>query len=75
MSWDPKSTRFGSGVYIGNVPVNPATQMPVPDPRLNVVKTVWFDFFFDSIGASALGLLRESVNGIKAINSGLATHL
>jgi len=75
VSWDPKSVRFGSGVFIGGVPVNPATQMPVPDPRLNVVKTVWFDFFFDGIGVSALGLLRESTNGIKAINNGLAPHL
>ena len=75
VSWDPRSVHFGSGVCIGGVPVNPATQMPVPDPRLNVVKTVWFDFFFDGIGASALTLLRESVNGIKAINNGLAPHL
>lgn len=75
VSWDPKSVRFGSGAFIGGVPVNPATQMPIPDPRLNVVKTVWFDFFFDGIGVSALGLLRESVSGIKAIKNGLSPHL
>lgn len=75
VSWDPKSVRFGNGVLIGGVPVDPTTQMPVPDPRLTVAKTVWFDFFFDGMGVSALSLLRDSVKGIIAIDTGLAPHL
>lgn len=75
VSWDPKSVRFGSGAFIGGVPVNPRTQMPVPDPRLSIVKTIWFDFFFDGIEVSALALLRDSVNGINAIRNGLAPYL
>jgi hypothetical protein len=75
VSWYPKNVHFGSGVFIGGVPVNPVTQMPIPDPRLNVVKTVWVDFFFDGLGVSALGLLRESIKGVTAINGALSQHL
>ena len=30
VSWNPANVRFGPGVFIGGVPINPATQMPVP---------------------------------------------
>jgi hypothetical protein len=64
VSWDPKSVRFGAGVSIGGVPVDPATQMPVPHPSQKVERIVWVDFQFADIGVSALSLLSDSVSGI-----------
>jgi hypothetical protein len=72
VSWNPSNVRFGSGVSIGGVPVNPSTQMPVPDLRLNVTKTVWVDFRFEDIGVSAIGLLRDALAGVKEIRTALA---
>src|SRR3989338_3289158 len=74
VSWNPGSVRFGNGVFIGGVQVNPSTQMPVPDPRLKITKTVWVDFQFDGIGVSALGLLKDALNGVKAINAALSPY-
>jgi hypothetical protein len=67
--------RFGSGVLIGGVPVDPSTQMPVADPRLKVTKTIWVDFQFDGIGGSAIQLLREALSGVKAISVAFAASL
>lgn len=75
VSWDPKNVHIGRGVNIGGVPINPETQRPDPSPHLSVVETEWYDFFFDGIGVSALGLLRKSANGIKAINNALVPYL
>ena len=75
VSWDPASVTFGAGVYIGGVPVDPRTQMPVQDRRLTVTKTIWVDFLFDGVGVSAIALLREALVGIKAINASIAPHI
>ena len=64
VSWDPNAVRFGSGVFIGGVPVNAQTQMPVPHPSQKVEKITWVDFHFDGINESALMLLKKTVAGI-----------
>lgn len=64
--WGPGVT-FGSGVSVMGVPIDPRTQLPVPN---NVVKTeiaTWVDFRFDGIDTSALSLLRTSLDGVIAI--------
>jgi hypothetical protein len=71
-SWDPQGVAFGSGVFIGGVPINPLTQLPNPDPRLRVVRTVWFDFQFDGIDGSAIQLLKDAFNGVKKISISIA---
>jgi hypothetical protein len=75
VSWNPAGVRFGSGVLIGGVPVDPSTQMPVANERLKVTKTTWVDFHFQGIGVSAIALLRDALPGVKAINAALAPHL
>jgi len=70
VSWGPGVT-FGSGVSIMGVPINPVTQMPIPN---NVVKTEiikWVGFTFDSKdihdlpnGVVVLPLLKESLEGV-----------
>ncbi len=75
VAWNPSSVRFGAGVSIGGVRVDPSTQMPIADPRLKVTRTVWVDFHFDGIGGSAIGLLRESLSGVKAIDASLNPYV
>lgn len=67
VSWNPGAVKFGGGVFIGGVPVDPSTQMPVPHPSQRVEKIVWVDFKFDGINESAIGLLQSSLAGVKAI--------
>ncbi len=47
---------FGRGVSIGGVPVDPATQRPVPG-RLPVTETVYVDWLFEDPRVSALQTL------------------
>lgn len=67
VNWDPSAVKFGSGVFIGGVPMNPSTQMPVSSPSQKVERIIWVDFRFDGIDESALGLLRQSLDGISKI--------
>jgi len=70
VSWNPGSVKFGPGVFIGGVPVNPSTQMPVPHPSQTVDRVIWVDFRFMGIDASALGLLSDATKGVRAIANG-----
>jgi len=67
VSWDPAAVKFGPGVRIGGVPVNPITQMPIPHPSQTVEVVTWVDFRFDGINVSAIALLKNSLNGISKI--------
>lgn len=68
-TWNPSAVKFGSGVSIGGVPVDPTTQMPIRDPSQTVEVITWVDFRFDGIDVSALWLLKESLSGITTIVS------
>lgn len=60
VSWGPGVT-FGSGVSVMGVPIDPATQMPVPN---NVVETKiekWVSFLFEGSGVNVLWLCKKSV--------------
>jgi hypothetical protein len=59
--------KFGSGVSILGVPVDPRTQKPVPHPSIEVQDILWVDFRFEGIDASALQLLEQTLAGVKAI--------
>ena len=66
-SWNPDSVSFGKGVYIDGVPIDPKTQLPVPDSNQTVTKITWVDFQFAGIGVSALKLLQQTLGGIRKI--------
>lgn len=60
VSWGPGVT-FGSGVSVMSVPIDPATQMPVPN---NIVETKienWVSFLFEGSDVNVLGLCKKSV--------------
>jgi len=75
VSWDASSVKFGSGVYIGGVPVNPQTQMPNPSETQTVTIEIWVDFQFEDINISAIWLTRESLKKIKQIYSVLKSEI
>lgn len=67
VEWSPQNVKFGNGVSILGVPVDPSTQLPIPHPSIEVKHIVWVDFRFEGIDKSALGLLREAADGIGQI--------
>ena len=67
VSWSPKNVKFGHGVRIGGVPVDPSTQMPIPHPSQKVEKVIWVDFKFEGEDVSALGLLKDALEKVKSI--------
>lgn len=68
VGWGP-GVKFGSGVSVMGVPIDPKTQLPVPDPSVKVERITWVDFHFAGIGVSALGLLRKALAGIERIEA------
>jgi hypothetical protein len=71
VSWDPSAVKFGPGVFIGGVPVNPYTQMPNPSDTQTVTIETWVDFQFEDINVSAIWLTKESLKQIKKIYDNL----
>lgn len=67
VNWKPENVTFGPGVSIANVPIDPRTQMPVPDPSLKLERITWVDFRFESENVSALGLLKKALAGVGKI--------
>jgi len=60
VSWG-SAVKFGNGVSVMGVPIDPNTQLPIPN---NIVKTeiiTWVDFQFEGINVSALWLTKESL--------------
>lgn len=75
VSWDPRAVRFGSGVFVGGVPVDPRTQLPVPHPSIQVEQIVWVDFVFADLGVSALALSQAALAGVTKIAADVRKHL
>lgn len=74
VSWGSGVT-FGSGVSVMGVPINPNTQLPIPN---NIVKTeivTWVDFQFEDINVSVLWLTKESLKQISQIYSDLKNEI
>ncbi len=74
VSWGPGVT-FGHGVSVMGVPIDPRTQMPVPN---NVVKTevlVWIDFRFREIDQSVLPFIETSIQRVDKLFRSLQPHV
>ena len=66
VSWGP-GVKFGSGVSIMGVPVDPRTQLPIPHSSIKVERITWVDFQFAGTSVSALGLLKKALAGVREI--------
>lgn len=53
VSWTDAVT-FGSGVQIMGVPIDPSTQMPVPNKVVRVERIIWVNFLFDNTAVPGL---------------------
>jgi len=74
VSWGPGVT-FGSGVSVMGVPIDPQTQMPVPNKVTKTEVTIWVDFKFAEIGQSVLPFIGRSINGVRQLFDDLEPHV
>jgi len=73
-SWRPGVT-FGSGVSVMGVPIDPRTQMPVPNNTTTTTIITWVDFKFDGIDISVIGLLRKTLKEVTRISEEIINEL
>ena len=66
VSWGPGVT-FGGGVSVMGVPIDPRTQLPVPNNQVQTTITVWVDFLFTEINQSVLPFLDMSIHKIETL--------
>ena len=63
VSWGPGVT-FGGGVSVMGVPIDPRTQLPVPNTVAKTEIVTWVDFRFKEIDQSVLPFINMSVASI-----------
>lgn len=67
VSWDPSAVRFGHGVSIMGVPVNPQTQRIAPTQHLTERIETWVSFMIAGHDVNAAGFCREACQGTRKI--------
>lgn len=70
VSWGPGVT-FGGGVSVMGVPIDPRTQMPVPNRETTTTVTTWIDFRFAENGQSVLPFLETSIQHVEQLFNNL----
>jgi hypothetical protein len=74
VSWGPGVT-FGSGVSVMGVPIDPKTQMPVPNAVVKTEVVTWVDFRFREIDQSVLPFIEKSIESVEKLFSSLRPHV
>ena len=74
VSWGPGVT-FGGGVSVMGVPIDPRTQMPVPNTVATTEVAVWVDFRFREIDQSVLPFLDASLQNVNELFTKLKAHV
>lgn len=59
VSWDA-GVRFGEGVSIMDVPIDPITQLPAHNQSIDVSEEVWVSFNFEKSGEDAWALCKQA---------------
>jgi len=57
------------------VPIDPRTQMPVPNPDAKVEVVVWVGFHFKEIGQPVLPFIEASIRNVDKLFRALAPHI
>lgn len=73
VSWGPGVT-FGSGVQVMGVPIDPRTQLPVPNNEVTTNITTWVDFKFQEGGQSVLPFIETSIKRVDETYQSIAKH-
>ncbi len=63
---------FGPGVRIHGVPVDPATQRPMPHPSQIVTETIYVDWLFADLGLPVLTVLEAIQQGVRGVLDDIA---
>ena len=74
VSWGPGVT-FGSGVSVIGVPIDPKTQMPMPNNQVKTEVTIWVDFRFKETSESVLPFLETSISSIENVYKQLGGYI
>jgi hypothetical protein len=74
ISWGPGVT-FGSGVSVMGVPIDPRTQMPVPNTDARTEVVVWVDFRFKEIDQSVLPFVQVSLRNVEKVFRDLQPYI
>ena len=74
VSWGPGVT-FGRGVSVMGVPIDPRTQMPVPNKVARTEVVTWVDFRFKEINQSVLPFLELSLKNVEELFERLKAHV
>lgn len=59
VSWGP-GVSFGGVIHVMGVPIDPVTQLPVPNNLVTTKVTIWTDFIFKDNGLSVISFINES---------------
>jgi len=73
VSWGP-GVRFGSGVRVMGVPIDPRTQLPVPNNQVTTNITIWVDFKFKEGGQSVLPFIEKSTARVEELYRALSKY-
>ena len=74
VSWGPGVT-FGSGVSVVGVPIDPRTQMPVPNTVARTGIVIWVNFRLKEIDQSVLPLVEASLRNVENVFHDLQPHV
>ncbi|WP_203290934.1 hypothetical protein [Maricaulis parjimensis] len=66
VSWGPGVT-FGAGVSIMGVPIDPSTQLPVPNDVVRTEVVTWVSFLLEGTDLNALAVCERAVSETKAL--------
>ena len=74
MSWGP-GVSFGAGVSVMGAPIDPRTQLPVPNNQVKTEIITWVDFRFKDNGLSALPFIEQSLKKVEQTFRELQKHI
>ncbi len=74
VSWGSGVT-FGGGVSVMGVPIDPRTQMPVPNNVAQTQVITWVDFRFKDNGMPVLPFIETSLKNVEKIYHDLQPHI
>ncbi|MBI3896518.1 MAG: hypothetical protein HY313_11370 [Acidobacteria bacterium] len=75
ISWHRPGVTFGNGVSVMGVPIDPRTQMPVPNDMVRTEVTIWIDFKFKANGQSVLPFIEKSIESVEHIYTELDKYI
>ncbi len=74
VSWGP-GVSFGSGVRVMGVPIDPRTQLPIPNDQVKTEIVTWVDFKFKDNGESVIPFIQVSIQKVRDLHEQISKHI